>query len=135
LAFFDIGPPTGGGLDVPDDLVNDYFMWAYMAGARIHTNSWGSATSEYTIFSYDVDDFMYQFKDMLILFAAGNDGSCGSEPFTVGSPSTAKNSITVGASQTTASQWQLRPSTEYTTYGPTNYNENSMASFSSAGHR
>lgn len=44
-----------------------------------------------------VDDFMYQHQDFLILVAAGNDGDEGFG--TVGSPATAKNCVAVGASQ------------------------------------
>lgn len=71
---------------------------AYNNGARIHTNSWGSATKgAYTSTSADVDRFMWDHKDMVVLFSAGNNGEDGG--CTVGSPGTAKNCITVGASE------------------------------------
>ena len=80
---------------------------AYNAGARIHTNSWGSsATStqgEYTSEAEAVDDRSFNYdkvsngqEGLTILFAAGNDGP---DAGTVGSPSTAKNVITVGNHQ------------------------------------
>ena len=80
---------------------------AYNAGARIHTNSWGSsATStqgEYTSEAEAVDDRSFNYdkvsngqEGLTILFAAGNDGP---NPGTVGSPSTAKNVVTVGNHQ------------------------------------
>ncbi len=80
---------------------------AYNAGARIHTNSWGSSQAsdqgKYTSSSEDVDDRSNTYdryyngqEGLLILFAAGNDGPGTG---TVGSPSTAKNTLTVGNHQ------------------------------------
>lgn len=80
---------------------------AYNAGARIHTNSWGSsATStqgEYTSEAEALDDRSFNYdkvsngqEGLTILFAAGNDGPGAG---TVGSPSTAKNVVTVGNHQ------------------------------------
>ena len=80
---------------------------AYSAGAHTHTNSWGSTLEsdqgKYTSESEDVDDranyydrFYNGHDGLTILFAAGNDGP---DAGTVGAPSTAKNSITVGNHQ------------------------------------
>ena len=80
---------------------------AYSAGAYTHTNSWGSALEsdqgKYTSESEDVDDRANYYdryyngrNGLTILFAAGNDGP---DSGTVGAPSTAKNSITVGNHQ------------------------------------
>ncbi len=80
---------------------------AYSAGAFTHTNSWGSSLAsnqgKYTSESEDVDDranyydrYYNDRNGLTILFAAGNDGP---DTGTVGSPSTAKNSITVGNHQ------------------------------------
>ena len=62
-----------GGL--PDDL-RRLFRDPYVEdGARIHTNSWGAPNfGQYTDESHAVDDFVWQHRDMLILFSAGNDG-------------------------------------------------------------
>src|SRR5882672_2491983 len=52
-----------GGL--PADL-GDLFAQAYAQGARIHSNSWGSATaSTYTMSSSEVDEFVADHQDML----------------------------------------------------------------------
>jgi serine protease AprX len=80
---------------------------AYSAGAFTHTNSWGSSLEsdqgKYTSESEDVDDranyydrYYNGHSGLTILFAAGNDGP---DTGTVGAPSTAKNSITVGNHQ------------------------------------
>ncbi len=79
--------------------LNPIFQQAYNQGARIHTNSWGdnensSVQNNYSSGSQDVDEFMWNHKDFLIFFAAGNSGpGTGS----VGSPSTAKSGVSVGA--------------------------------------
>lgn len=96
---------TNNGLGgIPDDL-NELFQQAYDAGARIHTNSWGaSRNGEYTVDSLNVDQFNWNHKDMTILFAAGNEGVDSNNNGVVdldslSSPGTAKNAITVGASE------------------------------------
>lgn len=73
---------------------------AFAQGARIHTNSWGDNENSPTQYTYssgseDVDDVMWNHKDMLLIFAAGNSGPASK---TVGSPSTAKNVLAVGGS-------------------------------------
>ena len=48
---------------------------AYDAGARIHSNSWGSAVAgDYTTDSANTDDFVWDHPDMLITYSAGNEG-------------------------------------------------------------
>ena len=80
---------------------------AYSQGARIHTNSWGSSQAsdqgKYTSSAEDIDDRTAAYdrthanqEGLLVLFAAGNDGPGTG---TVGAPSTAKNTLTVGNHQ------------------------------------
>lgn len=87
--------------------LNSIINTAYSAGARIHTNSWGdkgsSTHGDYTSESEDIDDRANSYdryyngkEGLVILFAAGNDGS---DSGTIGAPSTAKNTITVGNHQ------------------------------------
>lgn len=108
------GDLPGIGCPVVD--LNPIFQQAYSQGARLHTNSWGdnensSVQNNYSSGSQDVDEFMWSHKDFLIFFAAGNSGpGTGS----VGSPSTAKNGVAVGATLRSTSA-------------------NSMAGFSSCG--
>ncbi|MDO9516701.1 MAG: PGF-pre-PGF domain-containing protein [Methanosarcinaceae archaeon] len=89
-----------GGLYTPTNL-SSLFQEAYNDGAKIHSNSWGSGDpsdyGNYTSSSQHVDSFMWDNPDMLIVFAAGNDGADGQN--TVSPPSTAKNALTVGASE------------------------------------
>jgi serine protease AprX len=98
LTVLSMGPNNGTGLSVPLDLVTGVFTDAYADGARIHSNSWGSNANlgKYTAFSEDVDDFVWNHPDMLVVIAAGNSGSGAS---TVSAPGTAKNCLTAGASE------------------------------------
>lgn len=100
---------AGGGLGgLPLDL-SELFDEAYQAGARIHNNSWSADTkSFYTFDAREVDEFVHEHPDMLIVIAAGNEGTA-QNPFSsqpgfvdwqsIGSPATAKNALTVGASR------------------------------------
>ena len=99
-----------GGLGgLPVDLT-DLLDEAYQAGVRIHNNSWGSETaSMYTTSSEEVDEFVHQHRDMLVVIAAGNAGISGVQPtraapgfvdwLSIGSPASSKNALTVGASR------------------------------------
>ena len=61
-----------GGL--PVDL-NDLFEPAYQAGVRVHNDSWGAlAAGSYRSTSREVDQFVYEHRDMVIVFSAGNAG-------------------------------------------------------------
>lgn len=86
--------------------VNQWEDDAYADGARISSNSWGFTGSQAR--RYDANSRAYDqivrdaqigvpgMQQMIVVFAAGNSGP-GSG--TVSSPSTAKNVITVGASE------------------------------------
>lgn len=68
-----------------------------LAGAHIHSASWGAPTSSYTSFAALVDEYTYNDEDFIKLISAGNSGFDGSNfniMNTVGSPATAKNVIT-----------------------------------------
>lgn len=89
---------------LPSDL-NQLYQQAYNAGARIHSNSWGSAAAgDYTVESVQSDTFIWNNRDMLITFSAGNEGTDANsdgviDSDSMGSPATAKNVLTVGASE------------------------------------
>lgn len=96
IHFESIGTVTSQGGGLTYDSITSMATRAYNDGARIWTNSWGKSYNTYTSDSQEVDQFMWTHKDFLILFAAGNSGPKAN---TVGSPATAKNIITVGASE------------------------------------
>lgn len=87
------------GIGCPVTDLVPVFQQAYDQGARVHSNSWNdnenaSVQNNYTDASEDVDEFMWNHPDFLIVFACGNHALGGDE--TIGSPSTAKNSVATG---------------------------------------
>ncbi|HEY3475720.1 MAG TPA: S8 family serine peptidase, partial [Anaerolineales bacterium] len=107
---------------LPDDLKTMY-QQAYSAGARIHSNSWGAALAgDYTVDSLNTDSFVWSNRDMVITFSAGNEGVDANangvvDNDSIGSPATAKNVITVGASENArADGWPCDTSLTYTSY-------------------
>ncbi|HKP87662.1 MAG TPA: S8 family serine peptidase [Blastocatellia bacterium] len=75
---------------------------AYAAGARITNNSWGNgansydaAAQEYDARARDAQPAVEGNQEMVIVFSAGNGGAGGH----ISSPGTAKNVITVAASE------------------------------------
>lgn len=114
---------TEGAVIGLDDDYYQLFAQSYANGARLATNSWGDLTGPitdtaaayggYPYGAQRVDQFMWEHPDMAIFFAAGNsgqDGTPGSLGFCTGGdgvvdpdsllyPGTAKNVVTVGASE------------------------------------
>jgi subtilisin family serine protease len=134
---------TLGG--IPEDL-NHLFGPPYEDGARIHSDSWGTdGKGEYSFRSQMADQFAWTHKDMSLIFAAGNGGQDVFPPFgvidpdAISSPGTAKNVITVGATESqrkTDVLW-ARWTYIYYVYPLINDlisdNPNGMAAFSSRG--
>ncbi len=106
LYFQSVGADDGSSKlpGIPSDL-SQLFQPAYDAGARIHTNSWGTAgAGSYDSESVSVDQFMWDNKNFLVLYAAGNAGYDKDmdgviDPYCIDSPATAKNCLSVGASE------------------------------------
>ena len=112
LVFQSVADANGGLSGIPID-EGDLMRTAYSDGARIHTNSWGGPTGGtyqapeyggYVVPSRNVDQAMWEHQDMLVLFAAGNQGVDANqdgliELDSIGQPGTAKNVLTVGASE------------------------------------
>jgi hypothetical protein len=99
----------------------DFLAKGYELGARISSNSWGNTPDgSYGVLSSIVDNYIWNHKDYTVLYSAGNSGQNG--PQTIGSPGTAKNVITVGASENN------RPG-----LGPISDNPDTIAGFSSRG--
>ncbi|UCG70999.1 MAG: S8 family serine peptidase, partial [Thermoplasmata archaeon] len=139
---------TGLLSGIPVDL-NDLFWPAYNDSARIHTNSWGSdVNGQYTTDSQNVDEFVWANRDMTILFSAGNEGTDSNSDGivdldSINAPATAKNCITVGASENYRSSGGYQMS--YGTAWPSDFpadplnsdlmsnNSNGMVAFSSRG--
>lgn len=95
---------TGSLEGLPPDL-GELFEEARLAGAHLHTNSWGSSLAgAYDVYSRDVDAYMWHNPRFLILFSAGNDGvdldrDGVIDGYSIGTPATAKNCLAVGATE------------------------------------
>jgi len=111
LYFQSIYSRTVNGRDQLEGLPLDLetlFQPAYDAGARIHNNSWGNAAflARYSISADEVDAFVHENPEMLVVFSAGNEGTARNarhaqqgfvDLLSVTPPATAKNALTVGA--------------------------------------
>jgi Subtilisin-like serine proteases len=89
------------GLGCPVRPLEPVFEQSYLQGARIFSNSWGDEEeiqpfNRYTERTADVDRFVWDHQDALVVFAAGNSGPTQD---TVGSPATGKNVVAVGATE------------------------------------
>jgi len=146
LVFQSIMGSDGSLSGIPTPLSN-LFSAPYNDGARVHSNSWGSSVAgAYTADSQAADQFMWTYKDMLVIFAAGNSGIDLNSDGVIDldstvSPATAKNVLTVGANEndrnvapftsTTWNAWGY--TTDPVASDPTTNNPSGMAAFSSRG--
>jgi hypothetical protein len=156
LVFQSIDNAPGDGLEcVPNVLSTYIFGPAYQKGARIHSNSWGGPTGGtsydpeyggYSLSSQNADQAAWNYKNMLILYAAGNSGVDANsngrvDPDSISSPGTAKNVITVGASEndrpnfntTWSDAWPLDYPVSPISIDPLADDPDGMAAFSSRG--
>jgi hypothetical protein len=104
LVMQSISGPDGSLTGVPED-PGVLYQAAYDAGARVHSDSYGSdAAGVYDTQAFLLDRWMATHPDMLFAFAAGNAGTDadanGIIDFgSIGSPATAKDLLAVGASE------------------------------------
>jgi len=95
LIMQDVGNSSGGLAGLAGDLT-EMFRQAYDAGARIHSDSWGTTESVYDGTALDMDEFMFRNEDFLFVVAMGNSGTAPGDG-SIGSPATAKDIVSVGA--------------------------------------
>lgn len=118
LAFMDLAYGSGG-LYVP--FVSELYPTQERAGARINTNSWGSPfSSTMFYFGADVDQYLYQNPQALILFAAGNYGYTSNHRGTITQQCSSKNVVAVGSSETTLFSDSVNNVAYYSSEGPAN---------------
>ncbi len=96
VVFQDIGPDNSfsclvGSISPPSNLTQA-FSDALNAGAYIHSNSWGgSGDHTYSARAEQADAFLWDHREFMIFWAAGNRGTSG-----VDSPANLKNGVGVG---------------------------------------
>lgn len=163
----DIGPGGTSSAFKDETDLTPFFDQAYRLGARVHNNSWAddlTPLGAYSVHAQQVDKFVWEHPDMVVVFGAGNAGKDGpsandllelfgidpnnpeaGDPIqalidallgndedlggffdlftrmeelmstatgkvelgSIQSPSTAKNCISVGASESNRPEWQL----------------------------
>jgi len=102
---------AGKGIDSQTGLPRDMFWWVpddyyylfidpYKNGSRVHANSWGADNNEYDLEAMMIDKFMWDYPEFLVLYPTGNTGVSGGP----GSPSTAKNIVSAGWTNTAPQQ-------------------------------
>ena len=81
-----------GQVAPPSDL-DQLFLPAYQAGARIHVDAWGSGSNLYSGSAMKADAFMRRYPGFLAIFGAGNGGAKS-----LTSEANSKNALVVGSS-------------------------------------
>ena len=95
---------AAGGLHIPDE-VAEALDAAYLLGARIHHDSWGGdVQGAYNLRAQQVDEYVWDHPDLLVVASAGNEGIDGDgdgrvDSGSLGSPASAKNALAVGAAE------------------------------------
>lgn len=71
IAFFDMEKSKHPeyGLSYPS--ISKFFDCAYIAGAKLHSNSWGGAFNAYDEDTINMDAYLVYYQDFLAIFAAG----------------------------------------------------------------
>lgn len=137
IAFLDIAKTTtssssdDNSVDPPNDLYSDYFELFYDVGARIFSNSWGTEQNTYNTQAGSVDEFMADYPDAIVFFAAGNSGDSGN--MNINNFGTNKNGVTVGASLNDINSWKSVVGETDVNNINSNLNKDNLASFSSVG--
>ncbi|MFA4886170.1 MAG: S8 family serine peptidase, partial [Desulfotomaculaceae bacterium] len=83
------------GKPEPPKNLQELFWPAYSAGARVHVDGWGGGSDTYLDTTAQVDEFVRNHPDFLVVFGAGNSGPSSG---TITAEANSKNALTVGAS-------------------------------------
>jgi serine protease AprX len=141
-----------GTFKTPANIV-EFFGRAYAQDARHHNNSWEQPLPfdpadltktkyqqlGYTPLANGIDTFMKTHDDSLVVFAAGNDGERAAftdTGATIGSTATAKNSLTVGACESSRKMDWRAPAPPHYYFSKTASNKgdrDNIADFSNIG--
>ena len=99
LVFQDIGDHKGYLVGLQAGML-DILTQAYLSGARIHNNSFGSVRPVivYQDSSRQIDEALWRYPELVVVFSAGNSGT--DLKTLTGGGSTSKNTIVAGATMT-----------------------------------
>ncbi len=139
--YYLTGIPADAGL-----LLEDAYAW----GVRVHNDSWGSAVNgAYTTQASNFDKRIALHRDLLVTVSAGNEGKDANndgyvDEDSMTSPATAKNVLTVGATDSERSSgglwnytwgggWPASFANAPTGTDPVSDSRQEMAAFSSRG--
>ncbi len=106
------GPDPNGGQFliscIPTNIYEGLFNLSRNAGSKIHSDSWepipAPPLGSYCSLASSADRFMWNFREFLIVFAAGNRGPANG---TISCTGSAKNIVTVGATENGGDSWQM----------------------------
>jgi len=112
VAFLDV-QSASGDFYVPEPIDTQVYQPHWGLGARIYSQSWGSLDFTYNSDCAETDSFSYQNPEFVGVFAAGNEADyfCQSgdkwpcDAYTLSSPGTAKNALSVGSSMQPHLSW------------------------------
>lgn len=85
------------GLGCPPTDIRPVLEQAKLQGATVISHQWGDQMGRYATMARQVDDWIDQNPEMVVVFIAGNAGAHG--PSSVASPGLAKNAIQVGGTR------------------------------------
>ncbi len=95
IVFQDVGTAADCARVFPPSPLSSAWDDARARGSFVHSNSWGGGSNSYWTEAQNLDQYMWNQQDFLLIYSAGNEGP---GPGSLGSYSNAKNSITVGGS-------------------------------------
>ncbi|HQO21179.1 MAG TPA: S8 family serine peptidase, partial [Acidobacteriota bacterium] len=95
--FQDIGGSSTTAV-YPNDNLYALIAQSFDAGAHVNNNSWGGGEDSYAMDSAQIDAVLWDYKDRVVTWSAGNEGSAAS---TLGTQANSKNAIVVGGNQST----------------------------------
>uniref|UniRef100_A0A7S1KSE4 Peptidase S8/S53 domain-containing protein n=1 Tax=Percolomonas cosmopolitus TaxID=63605 RepID=A0A7S1KSE4_9EUKA len=101
-------PQSAGSMYIPSDFSKHVLGYHHSRGGRVSSFSFGSASSimsGYSSSSAEIDNYVYNNPDHLILFSAGNSGSINGYSTTTGPTKETKNTIIVGAETAPYESW------------------------------
>lgn len=97
VGYVPSSPCAFPGFGCPATNVTRILEQAWRQGATIHSHQWGDRMASYSELARQIDRFVAEHPDTVVVFNAGNAGQAGAG--SVSSPGVAKNAIQVGGTR------------------------------------